>query len=321
MRSALLAVLDRDLDAAEQLLTRAVGMDSSAPEPYVALARLYRMRGEIGRAIRMHQNLLLRQDLDREQTVSGLLDLAEDFREGGFHQRAIASFEEALERDPKQPRALAALLPLLADAHDYDRALVIAGRLAKLDREGAAPRECALRVEMAAAAMAEGRSDDARRTLKTALRRDAGSVAAWIALGTVEAERGKPKAALAAWARVPRIDRRQGPEVYPRLEATYAALDRARDFEGYLEKLLDEEPDDPDARLALARALAARGEIDAAIRGLRELVDRQPDDLEARASLARLCATAGREAEAAGEISGLVDALERRGLLRAGAKP
>ncbi len=56
LRSALLAVLDRDLDAAEEMLTRALRLDSRGGDSFLVLARLYRMRGEIGRAIRIHQN-------------------------------------------------------------------------------------------------------------------------------------------------------------------------------------------------------------------------------------------------------------------------
>jgi lipopolysaccharide assembly protein B len=91
IRAALLAVLDGEHERAEELLTAAVGLESSGSEAYLALGRYYRMRGEIGRAIRVHQNVLLRRDLDPEQTVAALEDLARDFRQGGFLQRAIAS--------------------------------------------------------------------------------------------------------------------------------------------------------------------------------------------------------------------------------------
>src|SRR5574342_75812 len=94
LSAALLAVLARDFDRAEALLAETVRRDARAVEPYLALGRLYRVRGEIGRAIRIDQNLLLRSDLSREQTLLALADLAEDFRQGGFLQRAIASFEE-----------------------------------------------------------------------------------------------------------------------------------------------------------------------------------------------------------------------------------
>ena len=55
--SALLSVLDQNLDRAEETLVRALRSDADGFESYLALARLYRMRGEIGRAIRVHQNL------------------------------------------------------------------------------------------------------------------------------------------------------------------------------------------------------------------------------------------------------------------------
>jgi lipopolysaccharide biosynthesis regulator YciM len=317
LREALLAVLDHDLDRAEVLIVRAVGLDSKAVEPHLALARLYRMRGEIGRAIRVHQNLLLRADLAPEQATAGLADLAADFQHGGFLQRAIASYEEVLAREPKHRAALRALVALHASARDYRRAIEVARRLAKLEKRDVAGQESALLVEMAQAAQAEGRSDDARRTLKRALRRDPRSVQGWIELGAVEAERARAKAALAAWSRVPAIDPASGPLVYPRLEATYTTLGRSADYEAYLRAQLQERPEDGGARLALARALAARRETGEAVAELRRVLERDPDDLEARAMVGRLLLADGREAEAAKAYAELLDVLERRGLLHA----
>lgn len=316
LREALLAVLDRDDDRAEALLTEAAKLDSSSVEPYLALARFYRMRGEIGRAIRVHQNLLLRSDLDREQTVAALADLAADFRQGGFLQRAIASYEEVLARDPGHVGALEALVPLLAGARAYDRAIAMQRRLSKRVGGDAAAEEARLWVDKGEAALAEGRTDEARRSLKRALRRNPRSVRAWIALGGLEAERGRSKAALAAWKKVPEIDRRSGALVYPRIGSAYAALDRAREHEAYLRRLLAERGDDVHARLALARALASRGETGEAVAELRRILEREPDNLEARGALGRLLLAEHRDAEATKEYVELLDVLERRGLLR-----
>ena len=71
---------------AEDALVRAVRIDADGIESYLALARLYRMQGEIGRAIRVHQNLLLREDLRKEQRLTALADLGADFRQGGFER-------------------------------------------------------------------------------------------------------------------------------------------------------------------------------------------------------------------------------------------
>lgn len=318
LRDALLAVLARDLERAESLLAEAVRRDAKSVEPYLALGRLYRMRGEIGRAIRIDQNLLLRSDLSREQTLAALEDLAQDFKEGGFLQRAVASYEEVLARDARHRGALRALVSLLASVRDFPRALEMARRLARVSRPGEAAGvsdEADLWVESARAAQAEGRSTDARRAARRALRRDPRRVSAWVVLGEIEAERGRTRAALAAWAKVPALDRHSGPLVYTRLEATYAALDQARGFEDFLAGLLAERPDDPHARFALARALAARGEIEEAIAMLRGLLARDPDDLAVRGALGRLLLAEQRETEALKEYAELLDVLERHGML------
>jgi lipopolysaccharide biosynthesis regulator YciM len=317
MRQALLATLDRDLDRAEQLLSRAVRIDSGDVEVFLALARLFRMRGEIGRAIRIHQNLLLRTDLDTDQRVEVVADLAADFQQGGFIQRAIASYEETLGHEPKHRVAMQALVRLYSEARDFERAIAMARRLARAKGENSNLVEAGLLVDMADAARAEGRNSDARKAAKRALRKDRGLVRGWITLGELEAERGRTKAALAAWLQVPKIDRRSGSLVYPQLEATFAALGRPRDFERFLRELLGEKPDDLEARLALARTLSARGESDAATAEIRTVLDKDSDDLAALAMLGRSLLAERRDGEANRLLAELLDSLDRRGLLHA----
>jgi len=309
---ALLAVLDADLERAEQVLADVVRRDSSAVAAYLALARIFRTRGEVGRAIRIHQNLLLRLAAASPAGLAALLDLAADFRQGGFLRRAISCYEEALAHDARNPTALRALVALLAEAREHPRAIEMARRLARVEGRDASGEEARLRVAMAEAAAAEGRSQDARRAVKQALRRDRRQAAGWALLGELEAERGKARAALAAWSRVPRLERAAGPRVYPQLEATFAALGRAREWEEYLRELLGETPGDPGARLALARALAARGESEEALAELRRLLAQDADHLEARGALGRILLAEGREAEAAKEYAELLDVLARR---------
>ena len=316
LRAALLALLARDHERAESLLVSSAELDSTRLEPHLALARFYRTRGDIGRAIRLHQSLLLRRDLDRDQRTLCLADLAADFRQGGFLQRAIASYEEVLSRDPRHADALRALVKLYGDARDHTRAIELAKRLARVEQRDAAAEIAGLWVDRAEAAHAEGNMREARRAIKRALSSDVRSVRAWIVLGQLEAERGRSKAALAAWSRVPTIDRKSGALVYPHIESAYAALDRSRDFEGFLRALLEERADDLHARLALARALAARGEIEEALAELRRLLERDPEQLAARAVLGRLLLSEHRDPEATKEYAELLDVLERRGLLR-----
>jgi len=312
VRRALIAVLDGDLDRAEALLTGVVHQDSGELDAYLALARLFRQRGEIGRAIHVHQNLLLRRDTTPEARFDALVGLADDFRGGGFLRRAIAAYEEVLAERPDHPGALRALVSLLVGAREPRRAIPLARRLARAERREPGVAEAALWAELAESERAAGRGEAARKTLRRALRRDARCVRAWVALGEVESELGRPRKALAAWRHVPALDRRAGVRVYPRLAAAAAALGRAGEHERWLRGLLDEAPDDGEARLALARSLAGRGAVDEAEAELRAALEREPEALAVHAALGRVLLGEGRAEAAAKAHEELLGVLERR---------
>jgi lipopolysaccharide biosynthesis regulator YciM len=311
LRKALFALLDQDFEQAEDLLSRAVRADSDAIDAYIALARFYRARGEIGRAIRIHQNLLLRGDVAPSERVTVLAELAEDFGAGGFLQRAVASYEEVLAHEPRHPGALEALVDLLSDLRDYPRAIEMARRLAKAQKRKDPAREAMLLVKMAEQAGNEGRAELARRSVKKALRRDPACGAALCLLGQLEADRGRSKAALAAWKKVPRVDPLAAAALYPRLEAVFRGLGRVSDYEAYLRSLLEEQPADRALQLALASHLASRGETDAALALLEGSGDGRPGQLELRVAAGRILLAAGRDDEASKELGRLLDVLEK----------
>ena len=129
-RRALLALLEGDLDVAEHELAEVVRADSSDAVAYLALAHLYRGRGEIGRALRVHQNLLLRSDLGASQRGQVLRALAADLKAGGYLERAIAAYEQVLEEDPRRSDAVDALVELFAQSGQHERAIALLKRSA-----------------------------------------------------------------------------------------------------------------------------------------------------------------------------------------------
>jgi lipopolysaccharide biosynthesis regulator YciM len=313
LRGALLSLLDRNLERAEEALAAWAREPRAEPFVFLALGKLYRARGEIGRAIQIHQQLLLRKDMVPSERLAALCDLAEDFRRGGFLRRAIASFEEVLAHDARNEAALRALVGLYSDVRDHAAALSAERRLAQLEGRGTGPAEASRLVEMANAAHAEGRTAHARRAVRRALRRDPRNVQAWILLGVLEAELGRAKHALAAWRRVPELDLRSGPQVYARLAATFALLGRPREQETFLQGILLRVPEDAGVRLALARALAARGETDRALLELRRVLEREPDHWEAHHELGHILLGARRENDALGAYTELLQRLEQQG--------
>jgi lipopolysaccharide biosynthesis regulator YciM len=255
---------------------------------------------------------LLRRNLDEEQRNAVLGELAADFRQGGFVQRAIASYQEVLARDPRDLTALRALSELLADVRDYPQALEVFRRLGKVEKRKDPEGEARLLTQMAESAHAAGDHDLARKSVKRALRRHASYAEARILQGELEAERGRDKAALAAWRLVLEAGGEPAVELHARVEASFAALGRLEDYERFLRGLLEERPGDAAARMALAGALGTRGEFSAAVLELRRVLDVDPQNLAARIALGRLLIAESRDADAIKEYRELLEWLDRR---------
>lgn len=310
-RRSLRAAIAKDWAAAETWLERIVEADSQDLDAYHALARLYRDQGAIGRAIRMHQNLLMRGDLGREARCEALQELALDFEAGGYRERAAATYEELLEEQPRNPEVLERLVSLLHVLREYPRALALVRRLRRRDKEVGERLEVQILLSQCEALGEDGDHAGARQAIKRCLRRDKTCGAAWAWLGELETERGKSARALAAWKRGATVDEAAAVGLYPKIAAGYAERGKSEEFDTFLGKILEERPFDHAARIALARARASRGETKQAVEELARAIEVAPEHLPLRIELGRQLLAAGQESEAAKAYGALLDVLDR----------
>ena len=111
------------IDLAIEELTRAASLDADALEVHMILGNLHREKGQVGKAITVHQSLLQRSRLTRMEHAYVLLCLGLDYKRGGFVDRALEAFNEVLRLDPAQ-RVRAAQPPEAArGAAPVDRGL------------------------------------------------------------------------------------------------------------------------------------------------------------------------------------------------------
>ncbi len=308
VRDALSAVLAGDRVAAERALVEAARVDSDSVDVYLALASLYRARGEIGRAIQIHQNLLLRDDLPAQLRRECRESLAQDFRAGGFLARASAAFEEILETDPRNLRALVELERIRVESGDYEGALRARRRIGGADPR--TPRiQAHLFVGLGRAHSREGREREAARCYKKAIARDTGCAAAYLAFAEQLTAAGKPRRALGLLARALPLHRALGALVWPKLYEAHQALGDLAGFERVARERLAADPDACLASVWLARVLARTRRLEEALATLRELLDRQPGYLPAYAELGRALLGEQRQLEALKVFEELVERL------------
>src|SRR5436190_13303267 len=121
-------LLNEQPDKAIEAFIEVVKVDPQTVELHFALGSLFRRRGELERAIRMHQNLVERPDLQQDQKLVALFELAQDYLKAGLLDRAEELFLK-LEGTPHAEAALRFLLEIYEQEKDWHKAIIIAGKL------------------------------------------------------------------------------------------------------------------------------------------------------------------------------------------------
>jgi lipopolysaccharide biosynthesis regulator YciM len=231
-------LLNEQPDKAIEVFIRMLEAEGETAEIHLALGSLFRRRGEVDRAIRIHQNLIARPTLTTAQRGESLLELGLDYTRSGLYDRAEAIFLDLVEMRPHGQRALAELLDIYEQEKEWVKAIDTAKRLAgqcgtSHDRE-IAHYYC----ELADAAVHAGDTDNALVVAGRALTTDPESVRASLLCGALEARRGNSKAAVRAYQRVADQDPDFVPEIIAPLRDCYATLGRSDELRAYLLELL-----------------------------------------------------------------------------------
>jgi lipopolysaccharide biosynthesis regulator YciM len=155
-------------DRALDMFLKLMDANADTIETHFALGSLYRRRGEVERAIRIHQNLLARDALAPEHREQALLALAQDYLRAGLLDRAEGLFQQVSEVPRLRASALDALRLVYERQHDWQQALGVYRQLARL--KAAPPRLVAAHYlcELATLAIERGDIVDARHLLREA---------------------------------------------------------------------------------------------------------------------------------------------------------
>ena len=271
------------IDIAIEELSQAARVDADALEIHLILGNIYRERGQVARAIQVHQMLLQRPKLTRTEHAYVLLCLGLDFKRGGFVDRALEAFTEALRLDPKNQYALLYLQKLHEEQHQWDEAYKIRRQLVELSGPDTHQQSQAIlgfiENERGLEAVKAGRLDDAIRRFEAAIDLDTATTPAYLNLGDVRAAQGDNAGAIAVWEQLLAVSPERAYLAFERLERAHTAAGVPQRFEERCRQLIAANPQDWRARLVLGRHLAARGELTAAFDLLLEALAHNPHGL------------------------------------------
>ncbi len=257
-------LVSNQIDLAIEELTRAASVDAEALEVHMILGNLYREKGQVGKAITVHQTLLQRSKLSRLEHAYVLLCLGLDYKRGGFVDRALEAFNEVLRLDPKNEYALVNLQKLHEEQHQWTEAYDTRQKLASLSAIDSKPQSQAilafLENEIGLEAMRRKDYAEASRRFQSAIELDARAVPAYLNLGDVRIAQNHEKDAAAIWEKLVQVAPDRAYLAFDRLEALAIRSQAPERFTRLCRKLIEDTPQDWRARLALSRHLTASGQ-------------------------------------------------------------
>ncbi|HEU0204989.1 MAG TPA: lipopolysaccharide assembly protein LapB [Burkholderiaceae bacterium] len=235
-------LLNEQPDKAIDAFIEVVKLDPETIELHHALGNLFRRRGEVDRAVRIHTHLLHRADLPAKERSNALAELGQDFLKGGLLDRAEDAFVRLLEDPQHRFGALRALLRIYTMEREWLKAIDCARRL---EREAGEQHHIAIAhfyCELAEQAIAEGDWKRANAHIDDALAANRKSVRTALLAGDIATRREQPEEAIKHWQRVDAAAPDYLPLVAGRLTAAMDATGRRAEALNLLRRGLLDSP-------------------------------------------------------------------------------
>ncbi len=218
-------LLNEQQDKAIEAFIEVVQVDPQTIELHFALGSLFRRRGEVDRALRMHLNLVERADLDDDKKQQALFELAQDYLKAGIFDRAESAFQQLLT-SPYAKESLDFLLEIFQKEKDWLKAIDICHRLTDLTGQSHSKESSAFYCELATSELKGKQVDAATVHLEQALEVNPHAVRATIMLGDIANDAGNQKKAIEIWKRIEEQDTQYLPLAAERLLQAHRQVDR-----------------------------------------------------------------------------------------------
>ncbi len=236
-------LLNEQTDQALEHFLRMVRVDDKTIETHFALGSLFRRRGEMDRAIRIHQNIIARPDLASDQRDQALFSLAKDYLAAGLLDRAEKIFARLAEGSRYQVQALESLGRIYEQERDWEKAIDAGQRLEVLSGRSLALQIAHYYCELAEAAAAENNYASARDHVKKAQSGRPRTMRGALTRAHIARDMGDEKTALKLYHRIIDENTYLIAEALPEIVTIYERENATDNLERALKALLTKNPE------------------------------------------------------------------------------
>ena len=231
-------LLNEQQDKAIDVFIRMLEVNSDTVETHLALGNLFRKRGEVDRAIRIHQNLIARSSLNPEQRSDAVLELGHDYMKAGLFDRAEALFKELIDSNVHLSTVLPLLLDIYQQEKDWENAIGIADQMGFVGEQPAKSVIAMFYCELAENACARQKTDEVSRLLNQAGEYNPHCARARLIQANIARQQGDYQVALDAYEQVADRDIELLPEILDDMHDCHEQLGSVDAFIDYLHEAI-----------------------------------------------------------------------------------
>lgn len=257
-------LLNEQPDRAVDVFIKMLEVDSDTVETHLALGSLFRRRGEVDRAIRIHQNLIARPHLNKQQRIQSLLALGQDYMRAGVLDRAERIFLEVVDSGEETTPSLRYLLDIYQQEKAWLRAIEMAEKLETKVGDAMRVNIAHYYCELAAIEVSNSNFEQAKKHLRKAISIHKDCVRASLIYGDIEFAEKHFKAAIKCYKQVEEQDPDYLTEAIVPITTCYESLGQHLELLAYLKECLHKYPR-ISLVLILAQQLKRHDEITAAL--------------------------------------------------------
>ncbi len=293
-------LLDEQPDKAIAVFIEMAEVTADTIEIHLALGSLFRRRGEVERAIRVHQNIISKTGLDDRQKTRALLELGEDYMRAGLFDRAENLFKELIELESHAPAALRSLLDIYQQEKDWQQALQQAQKLETVTDEKMGFLMAHFCCEMAENDLKANKPAAVRKHLRQARRHFPESIRARLILARIACQQQMYTEALDVYEEIADMDQEYIHEI---LQLYLSCAEKCEEYPRALKQIESWAKDYDGVSLLLAQTTAIREDqgLAAATHYLADALTRRPS-VKGLDRLIELKLEGGPETESGDEI-------------------
>ena len=247
-------LLNEQPDKAIDIFIRLLEVNSETVETHLALANLFRRRGETDRAIRIHQNLIARPTLTPIQRNQALVELGLDYMNAGVLDRAEQLFLELLDKPSPPFQAYEQLLRIYQQEKDWSKAIEMAKNIESHSKKKLGPIIAQFFCELAEQQLKIS-PNTVPALLKQAHTNDQNCIRATLLEADLYISTNNFKKALKSLLRTEQQSHLFISEALPRLLTCYQQMNNLIAFESWLRTLLNRHPNITSAQVMLTHVI------------------------------------------------------------------